>query len=104
MDQKLASEKVVVAAPMSLAGSAARIWKITDLVPNVFVKWILLVPVALMLIAMAWIVVLVWYIIFGILLVPYRLIRRSGRKGKRNALQHRELMQAIRAQEEKQSK
>ena len=95
MDQKLSSEKVVVAAPMSLAGSAARIWKITDLVPNVFIKWVLLVPVALMLIAMAWMVVAVWYIIFGILLVPYRLIRRSGRKGKRQALQHRELLEKI---------
>ncbi len=95
MDQRLASEKVVVAAPMSLAGSAARIWKITDLVPNVFVKWMLLVPIALMLIMMAWMVVAVWYIIFGILLVPYRLIRRSGRKGKRQALQHRELLEKI---------
>jgi Flp pilus assembly protein TadB len=95
MDQKLASEKVVVAAPMSLAGSAARIWKITDLVPNVFVKWMLLVPIASMLVVMAWMVVAVWYILFGILLVPYRLIRRSGRKSKRQALQHRELLDSI---------
>jgi hypothetical protein len=97
MDQKLSSEKVVVAAPMSLAGSAARIWKITEIVPNVFVKWMLLVPIASMLVVMAWMVVAVWYIIFGILLVPYRLIRRSGRKSKKNSLQHRELLDAVQA-------
>ncbi len=95
MDQKLSSEKVVIAAPMSFAGSAARIWKLTDLVPNAFVKWILLVPIAVMLVPMAWMVIAAWYVVFGILLVPYRLLRRSGRKSKRQALQHRELMAAV---------
>jgi hypothetical protein len=34
---KLASEQVVVAAPMSFSGSAQRIWKMTDQKTNGFV-------------------------------------------------------------------
>lgn len=93
MDTRLESEKVVVSAPMSFHGSAARIWRITY-GKNLAVKW-LLVVLALSLIFVAWIVVLFWYCIFGILLVPYRLIRRSSRKNKRENLRHRELLSAI---------
>ena len=90
---KMKSEKVVVSAPMSFAGSAQRIWKITDQ-DNTVVKMILGV-VAVSLISFAWSVVLVWYMVFGILLVPYRLIRRGNRKDKVRALQHREQLEAM---------
>lgn len=43
----------------------------------------------------AWLGVLCWYALFGLLLVPYRLIRRSQRKNERNRLQHEELMAAM---------
>ena len=92
---KLRSEQVVVAAPMSFTGSAKRIWKITDQ-ENVAVKY-LLVFVALFLIVFACIYVAAWYFVFGVLLVPYRLIRRGSRKDKRNALQHREQLEALTA-------
>ena len=46
---------------------------------------------------MAWSIVTIWYCIFGLLLVPYRLIRRSGRKEKKLALQHREQLEALTA-------
>ena len=36
---KLASEKVVIAAPMSFAGSAARIWKLTGLRSSLSDVW-----------------------------------------------------------------
>lgn len=98
MSDKLASEKVVVSAPTSFSGSAARVWKMTD-VNNAAVKWLLLVPIALCLVLMAWSLVAMWYVIifglFGIFVIPFRLLTRSGRNRKRSKLQHREVLQAI---------
>ena len=91
---KLASEKVVLAAPMSFAGSAARIWKLTGTSENPYAR-LGLAPAAIVLIGFAWSCVLAWYMAWGLLLVPYRLIRRGSRKRKREALQHRELLAAI---------
>lgn len=95
MSEKLASEKVVVSAPMSFAGSAQRIWKWTD-VDNPVAK-VGLAIVAVTAIAFAWCCIAVWYLIFGLLLVPYRLLRRGSRKRKKTALQHREVMAAVAA-------
>lgn len=99
MSKKLASEKIVVSAPTSFSGSAARIWKMTDS-DNVALKWLLLAPIALCLIFMAWSFVAIWYFIifglFGIFVIPFRLLTRSGRNRKRNSLQHRELLEAVR--------
>lgn len=99
MSNKLASEKVIVSAPTSFSGSAARIWKITD-TDNNLLKWLVLVPVALALVIMAWSFVAIWYFIifglFGIFVIPFRLLTRSGRNRKRNRLQHRELLAAVR--------
>jgi hypothetical protein len=50
----------------------------------------------LLAIMVAWAVVLAWYLTWGLLLVPYRLIRRAGRKRRRMELQHCELMATIR--------
>jgi hypothetical protein len=91
---KLASEKVVIAAPLSFAGSAGRLWKITG-VTDQPVGRIALGLGAVLLISLAWTLVLSWYLLWGIFLVPYRLIRRGSRKRKREALQHREQLAAI---------
>src|SRR4051794_30211310 len=66
---KLQSEKVVVAAPLSYAGSAARIWKLTGVVAQPAAR-IGLGAVAIVLIVFAWAVVTGWYVLFGLLLVP----------------------------------
>jgi len=99
MSEKLASEKVVVSAPFSFAGSAQRIWKITKN-DNALLKWLLLAPVALTLIMFAWMFVCFWYVImyvvFGIFFIPFRLWRRGARKNKRNEIRHREVLEAIR--------
>ncbi len=99
MSQKLASEKVVVSAPTSFSGSAAHIWKMTNS-DNAALKWLLLAPIALCLIFIAWSLVAIWYFIifglFGIFVIPFRLLTRSGRNRKRNKLQHRELLEAVR--------
>ena len=94
---KLRSEKVVVSSPLSFSGSAKRIWKITD-VDNPVAK-VLLGLVAAAFILFAWIFVAFWYVlmyvVFGILFIPYRLMRRSSRKQKKAKLRHREVLDAI---------
>lgn len=94
---KLKSEGIVISSPLSFIGSAKRIWKITD-VDNSVVK-VLLGLVAAALILFAWIFVAFWYvliyIVFGILFIPYRLLRRSSRKQKQAKLRHREVLDAI---------
>ena len=99
MSEKLASEKIVVSAPTSFSGSVARIWKMTDS-DNATLKWLLLVPIALCLIFISWSFVAIWYFIifglFGIFVIPFRLLTRSSRNRKRNSLQHRELLEAVR--------
>lgn len=99
MSIQLKSEKVIVSAPTSFSGSAARIWRITES-DNALLKWLVLVPVALCLIFMAWSFVAIWYFIifglFGIFVIPFRLLTRSGRNRTRGKLQHRELLEAIR--------
>lgn len=89
---KLASERVVVAAPMSLSGSAGRIWK---LVRGPMPLAVALGIVAVVLITVVWVVVIAWYCVFGLWLVPYRLLRRGSRKRKREGLQHREVLAAV---------
>ncbi len=94
MGDVLASERVVVSAPMSFHGSAARIWRITG-TENFVLKLLVFAPIALLLISVVWFFVVFWYLVFGILLVPYRLIRRGSRKSKRDNLRHREVLEAL---------
>ncbi len=99
MSKKLASEKIIVSAPTSFSGSAQRIWKITD-TSNPMLKWFVLVPIALCLIMGVWMFVFMWYIVifglFGIFVIPFRFLTRSGRYNRRSKLQHRELLNANR--------
>jgi hypothetical protein len=123
--EPLASERVVVSAPMSLAGSRARLWALrrhADAIGRaglnigrgqhpaarvallLAVGWVLLLAAAVVYVALvaaiplAWAVIVCWYLLFGLLLVPYRLIRRSSRKGRRDALRHREVLSEVRRQ------
>ena len=127
VDQRLESERVIVQAPLSLAGSTQRMlrwhepgrslaWKhthgtetVTDSagVPAITYETIsgwrtagsitvniliaLLIPIMLV---GAWGFIFGWYLLFGLLIVPYRLIRRSDRNRNRDALQHREILAA----------
>lgn len=91
----LASERVVIQSPMSFVGSTRRIWKITR-VGNPIVRWALAVPAAVILLAFAWIVVAAWTLLFGIFLVPWRLLRRGSRRRKQDALRHREILERTR--------
>jgi Flp pilus assembly protein TadB len=94
MSAQLRSERVVLSSPMSFHGSAARIWKITKQTENNIARAVLIF-LALLLILFVWMAVIVWYVVFGLLLVPYRLTRRGQRKRKMENLRHRELLEAV---------
>lgn len=91
---RLESERIVVSAPLSFAGSARRIanvgWTDRTVLVRALLSW-LAVPVAL---GVAWVVVACWYLLFGIFVVPFRLVRRGSRKRKRDDLRHREVLDA----------
>lgn len=76
-----------VAAPMSFVGSAERIRH--ALPAPLF--W----TAGLVVVLCAWVVVLAWYCVFGILVAPYRLVRRGQRKRSRQAAQHQQLVDAM---------
>lgn len=90
-DERLASEDVVIQAPMSYAGSAGRLWRPVRHQSGIVKA--LLGSLVVVLILVAWIAVTAWYVVFGLLLVPYRVLRRGSRKRKRDALRHRELLE-----------
>ncbi len=89
-----ASSRVVVEAPFSFTGSAKRLWKPVANVANPVAK-IALGFLMVTVIFMAWTMILCWYLMFGLLLVPYRLLRRGSRNRKRQDLQHREQLAAV---------
>jgi hypothetical protein len=101
MTGELGSEQVILAAPFSFAGSTRRIWR--WLRPRVAAAtgwprfgwwsalWTLLV--------LAWLGVAAWYAVlaaFGLVplavLIVFRVVRRTQRRGERNRLRHRELL------------
>lgn len=94
-EHTMKSEDVVVQAPMSFTGSRARIWKMVRRTGNPVVRWTLAIPTALLAVAAAWCAVAGWYLLFGLFLGPYRLVRRGSRKRKREALRHREMLDAV---------
>jgi hypothetical protein len=96
---KLASESVVIAAPMSFAGITARIRNAVERVSPSPVKFWVVVPAAVLFVLLAWLVILCWYLIFGLWLVPYRLFRRGQRKRDVAMLRHREFMTAVHSQQ-----
>lgn len=106
MKNNLASENVIVSAPFSFAGSAQRIWRITH-ISNALLKWLILIPIALVIIIFAWMFVATWYFfmyfLFGIFFIPFRLWRRSVRKNKRSELRHQELLAELQRQGDKKS-
>jgi 4-hydroxybenzoate polyprenyltransferase len=87
---RIESERVVVAAPMSLTGSTIRIWRAMGERGAAWWSRALWVTGAVLALIVAWAVVLCWYAVFGVFLVPYRVSRRHSRKRRVEALRHRE--------------
>jgi len=93
----LASERVIINAPMSFAGAAQRSWRIGEQVSGA-PRWAIIALVVVPVTLVWWMAVIGWYLTFGLLLVPYRLLRRGARKRKAGALRHREMLGAIQSQ------
>jgi len=91
--RRLASEKVIVNAPMSFAGAAQRSFRLRGDSTGLARVGITVLVVLLM--TVWWCLVFAWYLTFGLLLVPYRLLRRGARKRKAEALRHHEMLDAI---------
>jgi len=91
---RLASEDVIINAPMSYAGSAQRIFRLRRRAHSGGAKAAVTV-LAIVLVLLAWAVVTAWYVFWGLWLIPYRFLRRGARKRKAEALRHRELMGTI---------
>jgi hypothetical protein len=91
---RLASEDVIINAPMSYAGSSQRIMRLRRRAPEGWQN-VALTVLAVLLVLVAWALVTSWYVFWGIWLVPYRLLRRGSRKRKADAMRHRELMGTI---------
>jgi hypothetical protein len=90
---RLPSEHIIVSAPLSFHGSATRIWRpLSARAQGSKYDW-LWYSLAVVLVALAWVCVLSWYVVFGLLVVPYRLIRRGQRKRKLEEARHRELLE-----------
>ena len=49
-----------------------------------------------LLISVVWIGVFFWYLVWGVLLIPFRLFRRLQLKSEVEELRHREMLDAIR--------
>jgi hypothetical protein len=90
---KLASERVIINAPMSFAGAAQRSFRIRR--DSTSGARFSLTVLAILLIVVWWAFVVVWYAVFGLLLVPFRLLRRGSRKRKAEALRHREMLDSV---------
>jgi hypothetical protein len=88
INHRLPSERISVAAPMSFAGSLQRSRNILDH----GAAWI---PVVILLVMLWWTAILCWYLMFGLLLVPFRILRRGSRKRRREEARHREMLEAV---------
>jgi len=91
---RLASEDVIINAPMSYAGSAQRIFRLRRHVDG-GAPLVAVTVLAIVLVVLAWVFVTVWYLVWGFWLLPYRILRRGARKRRVEALRHRELLGTI---------
>ncbi len=88
---RLKSEDVIINAPMSYAGAAQRAFRIRRKITTPVLGTV----VAVLLTIVWWLFVTCWYFFFGVLLIPYRILRRGARKRKAEAHRHREVMAAL---------
>jgi hypothetical protein len=93
----LGSEEVILDAPMSFTGMTKRTLRFSRRHPcqHWWSKTLATTGLALWL-TLAYTMILAWYLTFGLLLVPYRLIRRSQRRDEQRRRQHAELLAGTR--------
>lgn len=89
---RLESERIVIAAPLSFTGITIRTWRAIGERGAAWWSRTLYVTGAVLTLIIAWAVVLCWYALFGVLLIPYRISRRHARRRQVAALRHRETL------------
>ena len=92
------AKKDVVSAPMSFSGSMSRTLNVAWRGKTPLFKWLVGWWTVTLLVGMWWMAILMWYMFFGLFLVPFRLLRRGARIRKIQERQHREMLEAIRQQ------
>ncbi len=94
----LGSEEVILDAPMSFTGVTKRTLRFSRHYQRVHWWSNALAVIGLTVwLTLAYVLILCWYVIFGLLLVPYRLIRRSQRRDEQRRRQHAELLASTRS-------
>ena len=95
----LQSERMTKSATLSYSGSRYRIWTLLR-ADNAWLRWLLSVPAAALLVALAWVVVTLWYVLWAvggfIFFLPARLLGRGRRKRRLEQARHREQIDAAR--------
>lgn len=86
----LESERVVIQAPMSFVGSFYRTKRLVD--DHEGFDRAARIGLMVLILLVWWALIILWYGFFGLLLVPYRLIRRGARKRKLENLRHQEML------------
>jgi len=89
------ASRTVIAAPMSFAGAVGRTTNLLWHDRPTAVKVVAVVGVPAILVVW-WSAIVIWYLVFGLVLAPYRLVRRGSRKRKREGRMHQETLRAIR--------
>jgi hypothetical protein len=82
---------------MSFAGSGGRLLNVVrgSDISNGFIRGLAWTSVILAIIVV-WCVVVMWYLLFGLLLVPYRVVRRGQRKQSIEERRHAEMLDHLR--------
>lgn len=80
------ADTLILSSPLSFTGSAQRLWRPVKTAHSAGAKWALGVALVF-LIGMVWLFVVCWYLMWGVLVVPWRLIRRGQRRDKWTAQQ-----------------
>jgi hypothetical protein len=94
---KLESESIIVEAPFSFTGATKRIWRVVENTEDPRIKAFVVIPIVVMTLMVVYAGIVMWYIMFGLLLVPFRLIRRSQRNKKLQKAQHKEMLEVMRS-------
>lgn len=98
VEKQLASERVIVASPMSMAGAWGRAMRLRDcggpqagtLERTIWTCVAVTIGTLWAVAALAWTILM--FLVFGVFFIAYRLLRRSSRKRKAEQLRHRETL------------
>lgn len=91
----MSNKKIVVAAPMSYTGSLGRTQNAFWFDKPLWFKLLIGIWAVPIIVFSWWVLIFVWYAVFGIFLVPYRLIRRGSRKRRIEQRRHQEILEAM---------